>query len=206
MNKLGLVPTHTTSPGSFIFAHDMARLAVQEASIEFELPMIEELAPLQMMELFILDERGVIKNHRPVPVFSDNGSLARVVLEEDVVARYTKTGARVALKHLIAIISALQVYRSLMKGNNDGDFLAKTAAMATYLAASKGLTALEKADTRQWLSLPNALRMNEFQLPPGEYQLAIGFYQGNQVPESPTKILGKFQVSKTDKTIFIHRF
>ena len=206
MNKLGMIPENTASPGSFIFAHDVTKLAVQEAAVEFELPMIENVPLVQRLELFVLNDNGVVIDHMPLPVVSDNGDIARVVLEEDVVARYTKTGTRVALKHLAAIIAAIKVYKSLQKGNDQGDFLAKTAAMATYVGASKGIAALEKADVRHWTTLPQALRMTELKLKPGNYKLGIAAYSGQKAPDAPAKILGDVVVKGSEKSIFTFRF
>jgi tetratricopeptide (TPR) repeat protein len=206
MNKLGMVPERAASPGSFIFAHDVTKLAVQEAAIEFELPMIEEVPIVQRLELFVLDENGVIVQRGPLPVVSENGDIARVVLEEDVVARYVKTGTRVALKHIVAIIASIKVYQSFMKGNDDsGDFLAKAAAMATYVGATKGIGALEKADTRHWTTLPQALRISELNLSPGHYKIGIGIYSGAKAPEAPSKIAGDFVVKSSGKSIFTFR-
>src|SRR5690606_11210956 len=174
------------SPGSFVFAHSVTKLAVTEAAIEFELPMIENVPLVQRLAYFVLDEKGVVKKKGTFPVVSENGDIARVVLEEDVVSRYIKTGTRVATKHLVAIVAAMKVYQGLNKGNNSGDFLAKTAAMATYVGASKGIAAMEKADIRAWNTLPQAFRMTEVKLPPGKYQLALGIYDGNNFPTTPS--------------------
>ncbi len=197
MNKLGMAPSSATGAGSFIFAHDATRLAAQEAAIEFELPMIENVPPLKKYELIITDGTGKTVYQGPFPIISENGDIAKVVLEEDVVSRYVKTGTRIAVKHLVAIVAALQVYRGLHKGN-DSDFLAKAAAMATYIGASKGIAALEKADIRQWTTLPQAFRMTELSLSPGHYNVAIQGQDG----EKGSKILGSITVKDSDKTIF----
>ena len=201
MNKLGMVPERTASAGSFIFAHDVTKLAVQEAAVEFELPMIDNVPLVQRLELFVLNDKGVVVQRGPLPVVSENGDIARVVLEEDVVSRYTKTGVRVAIKHIVAIVAALQVYNTLNRGSN-GEFLAKTAAMATYVGASKGIAAMEKADVRHWTTLPQALRMYELKLPPGAYKVAIGTYTLDKAPEAPAKILGDIVVKDSGKSIF----
>jgi hypothetical protein len=201
MNKLGMIPERTSNAGSFIFAHDVTRLAVQEAAIEFELPMIDHSPIIQRLELFILDEKGVTIQRSSLPIISDNGEIARIVLEEDVVSRYVRTGTRIAIKHLVAIVAALKIYHTLQKTNQNGDFLAKTAAMATYIGASKGLSMLERADIRHWSTLPNALRMAELTLKPGNYKVGIGTYSGDQRPQNPTKILGNFQVKNSEKSI-----
>ncbi len=199
MNQLGMVPKHSTSPGSFLFGYEATKLAAQEAAIEFELPMIEEVKPIQRLEVFVLDEKGVVVKRGPLPVVSENGDTARIVLEEDVVARYVRTGTRVAVKHLIAIVAAYGVYQKLKSKSED--FLAKTAAMATYIGASKGISAMEKADTRHWTTLPQAIRMTEWKLPPGNYKIALGLYSGNKAPEAPAKILGDIIVKPSGKSL-----
>ncbi len=204
MNTLGLVPSRSTGPGSFIFAHDVTRLAVQEAAIEFELPMIESVPLSSRTELFILNDKGSVIKRLPLPVISENGEIAKVVLEEDVVARYVKTGTRLAVRHIVAIVGAMQVYNQL-KGRG-GDLLAKPAALATYVAATKGLSLLERADTRHWTTLPQTLRMAELKLAAGNYQAAIGNYFGDKAPETPTRVLGSFVVKSSGKGLHTFRF
>ncbi len=199
MNQLGMVPKHATSPGNFLFGYEATKLAVSEAAIEFELPMIEEVKPVQRLELFVLNDKGVVVKRGPLPVVSENGDTARIVLEEDVVARYVRTGTRVAVKHLVAIIAAYGVYQKLKSKSED--FLAKTAAMATYLGASKGIAALEKADTRHWTTLPQAIRVTEWKLSPGNYKIALGIYSGTKAPDAPAKILGDIVVKPSGKSL-----
>lgn len=205
MNKLGMIPTETASPGSFIFAHDVTRLAVQEAAVEFELPMIDNVPLVQRLELFVLDEKGVVVKKAPIPVVSENGDIARLVLEEDVVSRYVKTGTRVAVRHILAIIAAMEVYRQLEK-SNAGDFLAKSAALATYVGSAKGIAALERADTRHWTTLPQALRMTELHLAPGKYKISVAAYAGNVAPKTPAAIIGDIQVDSSGKALHTIRF
>jgi hypothetical protein len=202
MNKLGMYPGESASPGSFVFAHDMTRLAVQEAAIEFELPMIESVPPVKRTEFFILNDKNVIIHQGPLPVISENGDIAKVVLEENVVSQYVKTGTRVAIKHIMAIIAAMKVYQTLQKGNEGGDLLAKSAAMATYVGASKGIAAFEKADTRHWSRLPQALRMTELKLPIGNYKIGVALYGDEKAPSSPTSIVGEIQVKDQIKSIY----
>lgn len=202
MEKLGMTPGSFNSTGGFIFAHDVTKLAVQEAAIQFELPMIEQVPKLTRYEIIITDSKGAILKREPMSVISENGDIARLVLEEDVVARYVKTGTRVAVKHLIAIVAAMQVYRTLKKGNDAAsDFLAKTAAMGTYIGASKGIAALEKADVRHWTTLPQAFRLSEFNLPVGTYQVGISVFEGDKPKENATKSLGSFTVNESGKAI-----
>ena len=75
--------------------------------------------------------------------------------------------------------------------------------MATYVGASKGINALEKADTRHWTTLPQAFRMSEINLAPGSYQLAVS-PKIDKPGESSMKILGSLRV--VDSVKAIHSF
>lgn len=200
MNTLGMTPEKSTGAGEFIFGYEATKLGAMEAAIEFELPMIEESAKLKDFDLFVLDEKGKILKQEILPVISENGAIAKLVLEEDVVSRYVKTGTRVAVKHLVAIVAAMQVHRNL-KGQ--GAFISGAAAMATYVGASKGIAALEKADTRFWGTLPAAFRLSELHLDPGTYQIAIS-PKKEKAGENSMKILGSIKVIESVKTI--HHF
>lgn len=204
MNTLGMTPGASAGPGSFLFGYEATKLAVQEAAIEFELPMIDTIPVVGRMEVFILNKEGKILKHSPLPVISDNGDIARVVLEEDAVSRYVKTGSRVAVRQIIAIVAAMQIYKKLNGG--EGNIFASTAAMAAYVGASKGIAALEKADTRHWTTLPQALRMMEFQLKPGTYQVGVGLYTGEAAPKQAAKILGDIVVDQSSKSIHTFKF
>lgn len=198
MNQLGLVPTQNTGPGAFLFGYEVTKVAVHEAAIQFELPMIEDVPLVQRLEYFVMDDKGVVVQRGPLPVVSENGSIARVVLEEDVVSRYTRTGVRIAIKHLVAIAAALGIYQKL---KDSGEFIAKPAALATYVAGSRALTALEQADTRHWRTLPQALRMTELNLKPGLYKIGLGLYSGTTPPEGPSKMLQEITVGESGKVL-----
>jgi hypothetical protein len=195
MNKLGMAPSATGGNGDFIFGYHATKLAVQEAAISFELPMIESSSKLKDYVLTVMDEKGNVIKTEPLAIITENGDIARVVLEEDVVSRYVKTGTRVAVKHLLAIVASMQVYNNLKK---NGELIAKTAAMATYVASSKGIAAFEKADIRHWTTLPQAFRMSEFHLPTGKYKVGISLVGG-----APTEVktLGDIQVNDSGKVI-----
>ncbi len=198
MNTLGMGPSSFQDSGSFAFGYETTRLGVNQAAISFELPMIEKSPKLKDLEIFILDSKGAMVKHEPLAVISENGEIAKIVLEEDVVSRYIKTGTRVAVKHILAIVAAMQVHNNLKK---NGAFIAGAAAMATYIGASKGIAAMEKADTRHWTTLPGALRMTELNLSAGTYQVAVAIKgDGNQ------KILGNIQVNGSGKAIHTFKF
>ena len=197
MNTLGMGPTNSTGPGSFVFAVDVMHAGVKEVAIAFELPMIDSSPKLNDYKLFILDETGKVLQEEPLAIISENGEIAKLVLEEDVVSRYVKTGTRVAVKHILAIVAAMQIHDRLKES---GAFIAGAAAMATYVAASKGIEAMEKADTRHWTTLPQAFRMMELNLPSGNYQIALALKNNAQDP-SKMKVLGNIKVIESAKAI-----
>ena len=202
MNTLGMRPQNFQTTGSFIFAHDVTRLAVQEAAISFELPMIEETPIPLDLDLVVMDKEGKVLKQEPLAIVSENGALARVVLEEDVVSHYVKTGTRVAMKHLVAIVAAMQIYQKLRP---QGEFLAKSVAMASYIASSKGIAAFEKADTRHWMTLPQLFRISELSLPKGEYQVAVATRSAKS-DEQKLKKLGVVRVEESGKSIHHLKF
>lgn len=197
MNTLGMTPEKTNSPGGFIFGYEATKLAVNEAAISFELPMIEASPKLADYNLYILDEKGKILKQETLAVISENGAIAKLVLEEDAVSRYVRTGTRVAIRHILAIVAAMQVHQKLKE---NGAFIAGTAAMATYVGASKGIAALEKADVRHWTTIPGAFRMSELNLAPGTYQVAISS-KIEKPNEKNLKILGDIKVIESVKDI-----
>ena len=197
MNTLGMGPKNSTGPGSFVFAVDVMHAGVKEVAIAFELPMIDSSPKLNDYKLFILDETGKVLQEEPLAIISENGEIAKLVLEEDVVSRYVKTGTRVAVKHILAIVAAMQIHDRLKES---GAFIAGAAAMATYVAASKGIEAMEKADTRHWTTLPQAFRMMELNLPSGNYQIALALKNNAQDP-SKMKVLGNIKVIESAKAI-----
>jgi hypothetical protein len=203
MKTLGITPSARGNNADFIFGYHATKLAVAEAAISFELPMIEAAPRLGEFDVVVMDEKGSIIQRAPLAIVSENGDIARVVLEEDVVSRYAKTGARVALKHLLAIVASMQIYQKL-KGN--GELIAKTAAMATYVASSKSIAAMEEADTRHWTTLPRTFRMEEFNLPQGKYTIALSSPDSSEGAPSPAlKVLGDIQVSQSGKVIHTFR-
>jgi len=205
MNTLGIVPHSPQDVGGFMFAHNLTKLAVAEAAIEFELPAIEESLPVKKTELVVMDEKDKIIHRASLPVINENGDLARIVLEEEIVSHYLKTGTRVAVKHLLAIITAMGVYQKFKGGTEGADFIAKSAALATYVAASKGLTLLEKADIRHWATLPQSIKMNELYLAPGKYKIALSEISQEKIESTDSKLLGEIEVKDSVKKIYSFR-
>ena len=76
--------------------------------------------------------------------------MARIAIEESAALRITRTGVRVGIKYLIAIIAAYKTYQ-MSKDNPFGP----TLVMAQFILSSKGILQTERADTRHWTLLPS---------------------------------------------------
>lgn len=203
---LGLRPQKIPSgatQGDVILSSTINKVSAFEASVQFELPAIEKSKSPSVLQFFILNEKKEEVKSGDLPVISFNNQIAKTVLEEDALKRYVRTGLRVASKHVAAIVLAMQVYRGLNKSNGPNVW-AKSAALATYVGASKGIAALEKADTRQWSTLPARLRMTEFYLPPGTYQFGIRKID-KKSQKKTDKMIGAFEVRTEQKRIHSFR-
>lgn len=171
VNVLGLNPRGTTSYGDYRGRHALMTVAVHEFGIEFEIPAIESGALPQELWLQLTNEKGE-KTQQPLNVLTHLEDVAKLSLEEESSQRIVRTGVRVAMKHVAAILGAMAVYKSMNKDGKENPF-AKYAAIASYLAASKGIKYSERADTRSWQSLPRTLRMGEFKVKAGNYKIHI---------------------------------
>ncbi len=171
---LGLTPpAGAGNIGGAYFGIKSAELAATTAAISFELPKIESTpAPAQML-LRIYNAEGAQVSERALAVASPYGDIAQEAVREHSGAVLMRTGTRVALKHAAAIVAAYGTYRALKGNNGDNDFLARSAALLGYVAASKGIAASERADTRYWSLVPANIRLSEAALAPGKYSYEI---------------------------------
>jgi hypothetical protein len=174
-NKLGLM-SPDNSFGQNYLGVKVAELAVHEAGIDFEVPKVELKPVTQNFMLVVKNDKSEIVLEKPIILVSPLSDIAYEAVKEEAVARVTKTGFRVAAKHVAAIAGAYATYR--MMGGEEKDFFAKTAAIASYLAASKLIAASEKADTRFWSTLPHTIRVVEGDLRPGHYSAELVIEEG----------------------------
>jgi hypothetical protein len=184
-DKLGLMNSDSTFGQNYL-GLKVAELAVHEAGIDFEIPKVEAKPVTQNFKLIIKNDKKVVVLDKPLVLVSPLSDIAYEAVKEEAVARVTKTGFRVAAKHVAAIAGAYATYR--MMGGEEKDFFAKTAAIASYLAASKLIAASEKADTRFWSTLPHTIRVIEGDLPPGHYTAELNVEEGEtkssiQIPD-----------------------
>ena len=170
---LGLYPPPGSyNPAGAALGYNVAKLAISEAAIQFELPKIEK-SKLDYSVVLEIWKNGKILKEKKVPVINPLGDIAEQAIVEQAAWLYPKVGARLATKHAIAILAAYGTYEGLKGDDGKHSFLAKNAAMLQYLASSKGIEASEDADIRQWSTIPKALRMMDFYLAPGTYDFKL---------------------------------
>jgi len=170
---LGLLPPpNTYNPAGAYVGLNVAQVAVENSSISFELPKIQPSRISDQTVVEVYNKAGTLVRKKVVPVINPLGDIATQAVDEESGSLYPKLGSRLATKHVVAILASFATYNA-MKSSSSGKFFAKNAAVLQYVAASKAIEASEKADTRQWSTLPSSLRMIEFYLPKGEYTLKL---------------------------------
>lgn len=164
LNKLNLLPPPSGwSPAGALIGVNVASFAADSANISFELPVIKNTETHSFVELEIKDGENFV-----VPLVAPLGDIAEEAVAENSASRYLKIGARLATKHLTAILSAYGTYKLLAK-DSGSDFLATNVAVVQYAGLARSIAASEKADTRQWSTLPQNIFIYSIPLAPGEY-------------------------------------
>lgn len=198
---LGLYPAPKTyNPAGAYLGYNVGKLALTEAAIKFELPKIENNSIKNHLVLEVWSKEVKIKEV-VVPVISPLGDVAEQAIVEQSAWLYPKIGVRLATKHAVAIAASYGTYKLMKSGKSGSAFFAKNAAVLQYVAASKGIEALESADTRQWSTIPATLRIVDLFLKPGSYQLKM-----RSVGSTPkTQPLGQLIVHKGKKKHFFQK-
>lgn len=138
--------------------------------IYFELPEIKPpLAPTKT-KLQIISNDGKMVKEMDLILVNPMGEIASQALEQKTTAIYTKTGLRVAGKHLSALLASYAIFNA---NKDKGDLIATGMATMSYAAANKGIEMSEKADLRSWQTLPQNYKLASLSLPPGEYTIIV---------------------------------
>lgn len=200
---LGLAPKNPQNVGGYIATRDLTAVAIHEAAIAFEVPVIPITTKPEPLWLVVKGDGGKDMLVRSWPLITPLEEVARQSLEEESGQRILRTGVRVAGKHIAAIVASYTLYQQLKGKNGDNAFLAKMAAMGSYVAATKGIAYSERADTRSWATLPRALRVADASLPPGNYEVSLARKLEQNTP-GELKPLGSIVVNKNGKAIFTY--
>lgn len=143
-------------------------------TIQFELPAIEAPPVLEQARLRALDQTGAVVAEAPLPVIAPLGELAEQAVNEHSTSIAAKTGARVAAKHIAALVAAQATARA---GGRDAAPFAAMAALVAHTAAVAAINESEKADVRYWSTLPSNIRMGQLTLNDGSYKMQAVYGQ-----------------------------
>lgn len=179
MGPLGLGSVSSAGNTRVYVRHGVGEAMVSEAGIEFEMPVIESNPGNKFTKLYFFKKDKKV-DYKKAPVAASQNmhlvgplsDMAYMMNKEMISNSFGKRGVRIAVKHIVAIIAAYKTYETIKK--NSGELFAKPAAFAQYLASAKAIKATEKADTRQWSTLPSEILMAEVDLKNGEYIAVIG--------------------------------
>ena len=174
MGPLGLA-FQTRSGNTRIYtSHNLGTTLTKEAGIEFSMPLVSKKnlssakANIYRVEVYQGDKKV---DENKLILAQPVSDLAYQLSNELASKSYVKLGARLALKHVIAIIAAFTTYNSLKE--KGGDFYARAVAFAQYVVSAKAIKATEPSDTRQWNTLPGRLYVQDLKLSKGSYQLKL---------------------------------
>lgn len=143
---------------------------------EFKVPEVE-YEPIQesYVARFVRDSDGR-EFSAPIAVVTPVNDIARLNVDRRASAIAFKTGVRVGLKYLAALVPAVITYRKV-----DGpDFVKMLAAAAVWMAGKKIVDATEAADDRAWSYLPKWIGFAETRLPEGRYRVRADRNEDNR--------------------------
>jgi hypothetical protein len=170
--------------GMFGFAGKMlANTRGTLPSITFELPEVKQKKLKKSVVLIVKDKAGKIIKTTKAVVMNPISDIAFQSLDNKIVSTNLKIGARVAAKHVAALLAAYEVSKKT------GEF----AASMMYAVSNKSIAASEQADLRFWSTLPHTLRIGSLELKAGEYSLFIKTVEGKKSTETKW---GAFTVEK----------
>jgi hypothetical protein len=195
--QLGLLPPPSNySPVGAYMGLNVASTAVNNVSISFELPKIEEVNYQERYQLVVYNSQGKKIRTQKLPLINPMGDIAKEAIEEKSAFLFPKIGVRLALKHITAIAASYGTYK-LIKGKS-GEFFAKTAAVLQYTASNKAIENSERADIRNWTTLPKEYRFTQLSLAPGNYKLSLVNIDTKNAIKNERN-LGAFKVSSSKK-------
>lgn len=170
--------------------------------ISFELPSIQGIQKPDVARLQALSKEGVVLHEAPLSIVSPVSELAQQAINEHSTSIAAKTAARVASKHLAALVASVATYESGRRNNNSMVMLLATAG---HTAAVVSINESEKADVRFWSTLPASIRMGHISLPAGSYKFRAVFGEPTAT-EYRVIELGEHQVAaKEEKFVLNHK-
>lgn len=169
---LGLIPDGSTT-GDVYAGMATSGVAMKLFSFSFELPAIGYFKPYQTTKIVVKDLADNIILKKPIVLLNPMGEIAKEAIDESSAVTKARLGARLAGKHIAAIMASFATYKAMGGGTDKENPFARSAAILQYAAASRVIEETEKADTRYWSTLPNEIRLCDLELDPGEYKLEL---------------------------------
>lgn len=195
-----LMPTNVGKKDFLSFSSRMLALSAGTIpKIYFELPKVPYQPVIEKASLEVR-QNGKVKLQKPLVVVNPLANLASMIMEEKSGSLYAKIGARLATKHITALVAAYGIYKVTKK--KSGDFLANAAAALSYAASNKAIEASEKADLRSWSLLPHHYKITTLDLEDGQYELVLKSQRGEV---SKSQILGTVEIEKGKGKILSYR-
>jgi hypothetical protein len=164
-------------------------------TITYELPTVQGVQHLESSRLQALSKEGVVLHEAPLSVIAPLSELAEQAINEHSRAIAAKTAARVAAKHLTALVGSVATYRAGQARNDTFTMLLATVGHATAVA---GINSSEKADVRFWSTLPSNIRMGHIIVPKGTYKFRAIFGKPGAL-EYRVIELGEHEVMQNDE-------
>ncbi len=166
--------------------------------ISFELPILAASSNTHSRQLVVSLPSGERVRVETLALANPLSEIAHQTLNRQMAAIKTKTGLRVAGKHLAALASSYLAFRAAVKSGKP-EILATLLSTGAYTLASHKIDQSERADLRHWVSLPRNIWMGTLDLPPGEYHLAVE-------TAGQSRRLGVLQVHAGEKAFFFSHF
>lgn len=175
------IPKTVTNVGGFVgFAGRILKAGKNALpKIYFELPAISYKNDNETIAAVIKTKDGQVISRIDTVLVDPLSEIASYTLDEESTSNYAKVGARVATKHLAALVAAYLIYE---KQKGSSDLVAFALATASYTAANKAIEMSERADLRFWATLPSEYRLTSTKLNPGDYKIeVVKFVEGKEV-------------------------
>ncbi len=183
-------------------AHESMALTLgMGLKIGFELPRIHDLQKLESSKLEALNQEGVVLQEVPLSIIAPVSELAEQAINEHSSSIAIKTAARVAAKHMTALVAAAATYE-LGKAKNDS--MPMLIATAGHAAAVATINESEKADVRFWSTLPASIRLGQMTLPSGTYKFRVVLRQSGEEKKRVID-LGEHHIAPTKNIFVLHK-
>lgn len=196
-DKLGLIPppSHYNPVGTHL-GIQLAAMSAEGLAISFEIPSVNKNSKVVSKRIVLKNDKDEVVKEAKAYLINPYSDISEEAVAENAVARYLRLGARLATKHLGAIVAAYGTYQATKPSMGEG--MAKLTALAQYAATIEVIRKSEKADTRFWSTPPAEISLAKFKLAPGKYKSFLEYLDDEQ-KVIRSVILGEISLSEETK-------